>query len=731
MPRFVMPTFTNASILFGILLVGIPIVLHLIMRQQPQHMIFPALQFIRQRRDSNQRRLRLRHLILLLLRCAAILFLALALARPVFQSDDLPVGNAPVAAAVVIDTGPRMAYRQQNQTRLDVARENGSWLIDQFPADSELLVIDAATSRTGFDVDPLLRVEQLDITPATRPLVEAIENALTVVSRSEKSQKEIFVFTDLSEAEWNNTRRARLASLLQQYPDISLHLFDVGVVDPRNFRLGEPELSSQVVSTDGTVDLEIEASSTENVVADDNDSERTIEVHLLDADGKPQRRSQDRVRLDGASGARITARLRVPATTGIHHGFVRFARTDNLPADDIRYFTIEAKPAWRVLLAAPAPAGRYTRVLRDALSPFEYRKQGLAQFECDVVPLNELSRRTLSDYQAIWLLDPVPLRGEIWQRLSRYVNGGGSLAIALGRNAGRGEGFNTPVAQELLPAELKRTWNAPDGDLRLAPTNLEHPILARFKPIAASVPWDLNPIMKFWQLGPLDEGTLTVIPFDNDRPAMVEQSIGKGLVLTMMTPLSDSLNDRRAWNHLLAPLRESWPGFVLVVEVANYLIGNSRVELNYLVGDTAELRLSPDASADRFLLTTPTGDVNRVAADPEDHTLQIRDTSLAGHYELRTGGTEGTRLGFSVNLPASATNLNRVPAERFQESLGDLTPSIVRSRDELMRSRKLSSGRGSWEGYPWLLLIVVFVAISEQLVSSFFYRREVIPAETT
>ena len=80
-------TFLNLTLLGGAALIAVPIVLHLIMRQQPKHLEFPALRFIQQRQLANRRSLRLRHLLLLILRCAAICLLALALARPSIQAS--------------------------------------------------------------------------------------------------------------------------------------------------------------------------------------------------------------------------------------------------------------------------------------------------------------------------------------------------------------------------------------------------------------------------------------------------------------------------------------------------------------------------------------------------------------------------------------------------------------------------------------------------------------------
>src|SRR3990172_9691788 len=129
--------FLHIAFLGGALAIAVRIVLHLIMRQQPKHLEFPALRFIKERQTANRRQMRLRHWLLLALRSAVIGLLALALARPsVVSSGMLGDQEAPVAAALVFDTNPRMQYRQQNKTRLEVAQETALWLLPQPPLGS-------------------------------------------------------------------------------------------------------------------------------------------------------------------------------------------------------------------------------------------------------------------------------------------------------------------------------------------------------------------------------------------------------------------------------------------------------------------------------------------------------------------------------------------------------------------------------------------------------------------
>src|SRR5437660_6823036 len=104
-------TFVHPLLLTGLVLVGIPVLVHLIMRQKPKHLLFPALRFLMQKHRTNQRKLQLRHLLLLALRILLIAAVCLALARPKIFSERLNLsGDRPVAAVMLFDTSYSMEY---------------------------------------------------------------------------------------------------------------------------------------------------------------------------------------------------------------------------------------------------------------------------------------------------------------------------------------------------------------------------------------------------------------------------------------------------------------------------------------------------------------------------------------------------------------------------------------------------------------------------------------------
>ncbi len=201
----------------GGLLLTIPVILHFLMQPKPRAVPFPAVRFLQRQQAANQRRLRLRHWLLLLLRCLAIGLLAAAMAGPavaeeqfgkwlsaisigvltllavgllaaaamrtprnglfigllalvvlgclvwlttawraVFAEDvNIPLGQTsdPVSAVVLVDLSPRMDYRRENQSHLQWAKQMGEWVLNQLPLDSQIAVMGTSDTDPFFSID--------------------------------------------------------------------------------------------------------------------------------------------------------------------------------------------------------------------------------------------------------------------------------------------------------------------------------------------------------------------------------------------------------------------------------------------------------------------------------------------------------------------------------------------------------------------------------------------------
>ena len=687
------------------------------MRERPRKLEFPALRFLQIRKESNRRRLKIRHLLLLLLRCLAVLLLAFALARPVFHSSSFfSAGSAPVAAAIAFDTRPRMNYLRENKTRLQVARDVGLEVIEQLPKGSQIVVLDSTGPRSQFDRDrgaSIDRIAQLADADGSADLNTLVDNAIALLEKSDQPRKELYLLTDMGAVDWDSqATEATWKRRLEKYPDIHFSLLDVGVENPTNASLGNLRLDRTVVSEKDLIRIRTELRCT------GCSGRQLAECFVFDRNGAAEKKGEKWIDCNAGDTLPVEFQIRA-GDQGVLQGYVELSKQDGLPIDNRRYFTISIRDPYQILIVAPEPVQQQSRTLSTAIAPPTLSQQGETRYELESISYAALANENLDGLDAVWLLDPPPLSAEQWNHLLTLVDAGGGLAIALGSNAGMTpEVFNATASPEIMPAKLLRQWR---GDLYLAPQRLEHPLLQRFKAREGSIPWRENPVFKIWEVGPISQESRVVIPYDNGKPALVAGDLGRGRVLLLTTSLSPGTG--KLWNELLAPREMAWPGFVLVGMMAEYLVGSTGAQLNYRTGELASLPVyAEDRNIDSYLLQSPTGS-RRIAPDDQGDQILVTSTEFSGNYRIGAGGNEGTEYGFSVNLPAEQTDLTRADridwAQRYSE---DRLP-IHTLTDSLNRLREDAEAKTKWEAAPWLLLALSIVVATEGLLATFFYQR--------
>ncbi len=708
--------FVNPTLLGGLAAAAIPLVLHLILRQRPRHFVFPALRLLAARRQANTRRLRLRHWLLLALRMLALSLLALALARPSMQAPGLGADQeAPVAAALVFDVSVRMECRHENHTRLEQAQELATRLLTTLPAASQVAVLDSASTGAAFQVDlsaASQRLTRLRISPHAAPMTEVLTKAARLLAESPLGRKEIYVFSDFTRAGWPLAAADACRAALKELNDQGLYLIDVGVAAPRDVAWGDVQLSAQALPQSGSLVIGAELSS------QGEPTSRTVELWLENAAGALEKRHQQTVEFT-ANASVLVEFPPVAPDVGQRQGEIRLVGEDCLVWNDRRYFTVSVSPLWKVLVAAPAPASRHARWVVEALAPDSIRKAGRARYTCDVVDAERLGDTTLTNYATVLLVDPSPLAAETWSQLAAYATRGSGLGIFLGAAAIPVAAFNEAAPQELLPAPLLQQARRPDDDVFLAPRTGPHPLWHKFEQLVDGVPWDAFAVHRYWQLGSVAERGVILASFSDGEPALVESRLGTGRVVTMTTSVAHQPGES-AWNQLPTGL-DAWPFVMLINELTQYLIGTSDAVLNVTPGQQVMLSKARDADWNQYLVIDPDGQSQRRAAEPGQPRLMISPGEKIGNYRVRAGGGE-TRLdaGFSVNLPAEATRLERLPETDLASLFDDLPYRIAHNREEL--DRDVSLGRVGRELFPWLMVAIVGLLAAEQWVANRFYR---------
>jgi len=718
-------SFLTPMLLAGAAFVAVPIVLHLMMRRKPVPHEFPALRFLQQRAVSNRRRLRLNHLFLLLLRMAALALFATALARPVLRGATwLADREAPVAAAFVFDTAPRMLLREGNRTRLAEATARARLLFGKLPPGSSVAVLD--TTGGGDAFAPSLaaaeaRLGRLAAVAPERSLPAAIKAGLRLLGDSDLQRRELYVFTDCSQGAW----AAGGSGLDELAPDTSALFVDVSAARPANFALGGLSLSSEQVAVGSPLGISV------NLARTGPDTTRSVAVEVRKPDGSYARRAIKPVEWSAEAPREIDFELS-GLEPGIRQGRVVIDGSDELEADNAVYFTVVVGPPPRVVVAAPAPESRTGLFMAQALAPAALARAGLARFQVRLVGVESLGPATFADAdwdeaRGLVLVDPPPLPLRTWEALEAWVAAGRGLVVWLGPRAAPAERFNSAAATRLLGGSLLRVWRNPGGANYLAPTALDHPALAAFRRVGDDVPWEDFPVLRHWELAVAEpaevaaeadapSGLTVVASYRNGLPAVLEHRVGRGTVAVVTTPVSQAAADPEAWNALATGF-EPWPFVMLANEILLHAV-DTAADFNVESGDTAVIPVERRDLQTAFV-QAPGGDDFPAVIDQRRGTVAITATREPGNYSVRAGGdVGGVASGFSVNLPPAAVDFTRLSEDDLAAAVGPRA-RLARSEEDLVRDVNLE--RIGSELYGWIILLAALAMAADWIVANRFY----------
>ncbi|HEY8469970.1 MAG TPA: BatA domain-containing protein [Longimicrobiales bacterium] len=182
------------------LAVAVPLVLHLFQRQQGPRVVFPALRYLRRAEKENARRIKLRQLLLLALRVAMLLLLALGAARPFLRQGG--GGHEPTAVAIVLDNSLSTGLVVGERRVLDLLKERALETLERAGPDDRFWLVRAATpwkaAVPGDAASTAARVRETDVASAAADLNAAIARARALVTAgAEGRAAEIHVLTDL------------------------------------------------------------------------------------------------------------------------------------------------------------------------------------------------------------------------------------------------------------------------------------------------------------------------------------------------------------------------------------------------------------------------------------------------------------------------------------------------------------------------------------------------------
>ena len=720
-----------APLLAGLAVLGsIPLIIWLLNRSRYKVVRWPALEFLLKTLQKSSRRLQLHELILLLLRTLAVVLMALALSRPSIASGgfELLGLRGGVSAVIILDRSLSMAARDGTGSRLDAAKVRAQDLVAKLPRGSSaalVLLSDVAQAELAEPSQDLVYAAQaIEAAPQSdggTSIVAGIARAAEIL-RDIPGRREIYVVSDMQARGWpqlDDRAWKALADELAKPGAPALFLADVGGSPLRdNVQIEAFAADDDLVTTDAPTAFTARIRNRGGAPA----SEVQVELWAEAEDGQLRKAAGTVLdRLETVSEVRLEARL-VP---GLRRVQLRLS-PDLLPNDDVRQIVVEAVDKVRVLVVdgAEGARGGGSEFIKAALSPIAVLSapaapavvpgqapaeadNGLSDlFRVEVVAASALSQIDLAAYQAVVLNDPAtPLPG-LGDALRAWLSAGRGLILLPGSRAVN-TAWNSvlaPVAPAILTGETRDLVDDKGAKGQgLATTGLVHPVVSFF---ASPANQSFLAQPRFWKahgLTPL-AGVTSVASFADGKPALLERTIGRGVVLMAAFP-SD-----KTWSDL--PLR---PAFLMLARrmVQHAALGD-RPRLTVRVHDPLRLVVPARLAGARVEATDPHG--GRTVLNPEPTAdgsarVELAETSFAGFYTL-SGAERPWR--FAVNPPADESDLGTLTREEAAARLPGVQVAWIGAGDDA--SVSLDRARAGYEIWWMLFALAVCCLVAESIL---------------
>jgi hypothetical protein len=652
--------------LAGAALIALPLYLHLLLRHTTTPEKFSSLMFFERRTQSSIRHRRFHYLLLLSLRLALLLLVALAFANPYFKRTAVAASGDKQLLLVVDDS-----FSMRAGTRLaDAKREAESVLASR--SGSTRAQVAALGSRLQVLTQPIqdpgaLRASVESIEPGdSRSNFAELSRAARSLSESTRAPIELHFFSDMQKSSMPGS-----FSELSLPPGVTLVLHPVATSTQPNWAVESVRAPGRVSDT--------KKARVDATIAGYGTPAATRAVSLL-INGKKVASQNVEVPAAGRANVEFQS-LDVPY--GFSRCEVRIDSADALPADDTYFFSVERSDPQPVLFVHESSDARSPVYFGSALG-----SAADSSFSFESLTVDRAANVPLSKYAFVVLSDVGSLPSQLENNLLRYVQGGGGVLIAAGTSTGHRA--RIPVSQQNVLSTHDYSRDAARY-LTTGDTDTSHPSMAHSERWSGA---------KFYYAVSVDSADARVVARLTDQtPLLLDKTIGEGHVLVLATGLDDLTSD--------LPVQ---PVFVpFVKQTALYLSGTADRAGSRMVDSSLELRTSKDQA------------VSVEVVDPAGRRpLSLQEASTAESYQLASSGFYDVRLAngrrdlVAVNPDRRESNLEVVPDDDLALWRGGSTSGEPQPGLAAIAESEPAKPRSLW----WYAMFLVLLAgVAESVVA--------------
>lgn len=610
------------AFLAGLLAISIPVLIHMIHRERRETVAFPSLMFLRKIPYRSVRRQKLRHLLLLAIRCLAIAIIVWAFARPFLprRLAATPVASDAREVVVVVDRSYSMAHGGRWARATAAART----LAGQVRSVDRISVVAFGASAAQI-VEPTSeasRVERALLAAAagSEPTryASGLRMAAQILSASDLPRKEIVLISDFHRSGFAANDDVAL-------PDgVAVRTIDVSRKERADVAVASVSVSR--AQTGDRVRATVTARAT-NL----GDEPRTVGA-TLELTG---RAVETRTVTVPARGAAQVVFASATVSAVMTRAAVRIT-ADSQPSNDAFFFTIAEDAGASALVVEPSrPRANQSLFFSRALSVADDPAVRLNVRSSDAITPADLRGRSL-----VVLNESDLPAGALGAQLRAQVRGGALLLVVPGE---RGTPGTAPEWRAVLPADIGAISERSDG--RWASVDFSNALFEPFRTSRAE--FSSVSVSRYRLLTPVVDSAQIIARLDDGAPLLVERVLGAGRILLWAGTLDAQ------WSDL--PFHPLW------VPLVHQLARRSMAGRESRAWFTSPHALNL-ATEGAVTVESPSGERVRLEPDSQQTTVELRER---GFYEVRGGATAiGAGRPIAVNVDLVESDLSHMdPAE--------------------------------------------------------------------
>lgn len=524
-------TLTTPMMLAGLACIGLPILAHLLNRTPLKRMMFPTLKLLTQSKASQSRMHRLRRLIVLILRCAAVALICLAFTQPQWvRSDGSGGGDSITATVLVVDRSASTAQQAGGISSLARMKISASRQVDSLLPGRDIAGAvwagarpEAAAPRLTANFD-LLKQEIMKLSAGADRADP--RQALAIAGRmlrDHKGPRRIILLSDFQRTNWTENLADLAAQTLPKGTRIMLSPEGLGPVETSNTSLSAPRTlpSRPVIGRPARALVQVNhfgyQSRTVKLTA--RQDGRTLDVKTLTLSPMQQ----------------VVSHFDLPPLAGPSELVFELEGGDALELDNRAWLALDPVGKSTILLIAdddPAQPSSAAYYLARAIAPAGEQEPGMT---LRVVRSAAVDAKALAGARAVVVgqIDELSQQGAA--AIAAYVDGGGGLLLFCGygpvdKNVQSLDRALPPAG--LSPFAPKQLLFLGDGEqaLRISAGLWHLPALQDFDPATQAALRSIT-FKRTWRHDPAAPGAESLLTFDDQSIALGYRQAGKGKVI--------------------------------------------------------------------------------------------------------------------------------------------------------------------------------------------------------